>query len=205
MLISDVITLAKNSELRQLAVKNDNDSILGFINLGMLELYKRFPLNQDEAILTMSEGKSTYMLDGSDSDVSMGSAGNFMVVNDCYDEFGEQLNINDEKDALGISTPTYNSIQIANISPGERLSIIYRLSPLFITDVTSELMLPPQLLEALLHYVGYRGHATITADVKEQNNTHYIRFDQSCSRLIEQGLVLPDDLQSYTFDDRGFV
>ncbi len=206
MLVNKVIALAKASELRQLAVRNDDIAILGFINLGMLELYKRFPLKTEEAIITLQAEKTTYTLDGIDSDVSMeANVENFLLVSECYDEQGDVVAVNDENDALGILTPSYNTVQVPNVAQDEKLSIIYRTSVDFAINTTDNLLLPPQLLEALLHYIGYRGNASITADVKEENNTYYMRFDASCNRVEKQGLILPDDLESYTFYNRGFV
>jgi len=207
MLVSNVISLAKSSELRQLAVKDDDEAIIGFINLGMLELYKRFPLRTEEAIITLRNGKSAYKLDGTDDAVSMytDSVTNLLVITNCFDEQGDPVTINDENDPLGIMTPTYNMIQVPSINDGEILTVHYQAAPDFYTSVTDNLDLPPQLLEALLHYIGYRGHSSISADVKAQNNTHYIRFDQSCNRVLEKGLILPDDMESYNFEQRGFV
>ena len=205
MLTSQVITLAQSGELAQLAVRNNETTIMGFINLGMLELYKRFPLKQEEAIITLTLGKTRYTLDGTDTDVQMQSANNFLVISQCYDEDGDIVRINDESDPLGVMTPIYNVVEVPNIVQDEKLSVIYRTSPEFVTATTDNLLLPPQLLEALLLYVGFRGHGTISSDLKLENNTHYIRFEQSCQRVSTEGLVSPDDMQSYTFESRGFV
>jgi hypothetical protein len=205
MLASKVIDLAKSTELRQLGVKDDVTAVLGFVNLGMLELYKRFPLKQEEAIITLQDGKTTYTLDGTDSDVAMTTSQNFLLVSECYDEQGDTVSINDESDPLGIMTPSYNTVEVPNVAQDEKLSVIYRVSPDFATAVSNNLALPPQLLEALLHYIGYRGNSTISSDTKAENNAHYIRFEQSCNRVIEHGLILPDDLESFTFETRGFT
>ena len=206
MLANKVIALAKQSELRQLAVKDDDAAILGFINLGMLELYKRFDLKTEEAIITLQDGKSIYTLDGTDTDVSMGNnSENFLIVSACYDEQGDLVLINDENDPLGIMTPSYNTVEVPNVAQDEKLSIIYRTATDFIETTTDTLLLPPQLLEALLHYIGYRGHATISSDVKDENNTHFIRFDSSCERVRALGLILADDLENEKFYNRGFA
>jgi hypothetical protein len=205
MLVSDVINLAKISELRQLAVKDDTAAVLAFINLGMLELYKRFSLKQEEAIVTMRDGKSEYHLNGTDPDVEMVTFQNFLLVSECWDESGTELTLNDENDPLAIMTPSYNSVQVPNVANGEKLSIIYRTSVDFATALSDDLLLPPQLLEALLYYVGFKGHSAITVDLKGESNSHYIRFEQSCNRVVEKGLVMPDDLESYMFENRGFI
>jgi hypothetical protein len=204
MLVSQIISLAASSELRSLAVRTDTDAIMGFINLGVLELYKRFTLKSEEAIITLQNGKTLYTLDGTDSDVSMPNAENYLIVIECYNESGDIIPMNDETNPLGIMTPGYNTIEVPNVTEGERISVIYRSSIPFATSTSDNITLPPQLLEALLHYIGYRGNSTVSADAKLQNNTHYMRFDRSCQRVIDQGLVIVDDMESYKFDQRGF-
>tara|TARA_B110000908_G_scaffold101879_1_gene120089 strand:+ start:3963 stop:4580 length:618 start_codon:yes stop_codon:yes gene_type:complete len=205
MLVSQIIDLASSSELRQLSVRTDTSAVIGFINLGMLELHKRFTLKAEEAIITMKTGKTLYTLDGSDTSVDMRNAENFLIAIECYDELGKLLPINDEKNALGVMTPSYNTIEIPTVVNGSKISVIYRSSVPFATALTDNVALPPQLLESLLHYVGYRGNSTVSADIKAENNTHYMRFDQSCQRVMNQGLILSDDMESYKFDQRGFV
>ena len=41
MTIRQVIDLAKTSELANLSIGNKDEIVLGYINLGMIELYKR--------------------------------------------------------------------------------------------------------------------------------------------------------------------
>jgi hypothetical protein len=65
--------------------------------------------------------------------------------------------------------------------------------------------LPPQYIEALFNYVGYRGHGSVTGDIKTENNTHYMRFEKSCNTIEAMGLILTEDLVSYKFGNRGFV
>ena len=44
MTVRQVIDLAKASELTGLPAASKDETVLGFINLGVLELYKRFTL-----------------------------------------------------------------------------------------------------------------------------------------------------------------
>jgi hypothetical protein len=205
MLVSQIIDLAASSELRNLAVRTDTAAVIGFINLGMLELHKRFTLRSEEAIITMRDGKSLYSLDGTDSDVAITNPADFIVIVECSDEVGDVLSINDESNALGIMTPSYNTVEITNVTDGARLSVIYRSSVAFITSRTDNVVLPPQLLESLLNYIGYRGNSTITADARAENNTHYMRFEHSCQRVLDNGLISEDDMKSYKFEEKGFA
>lgn len=206
MLISEVIDLAKEAELKQLSIKDNKPAIIGFINMGVLELYKRFNLSQDEAIITVVDAKTVYTLEEADPDVDITLTDHdFLFVSEVYDETGDLLTLNDEKDPYSLTTPKYNQLEIATISVGAQYSVIYRSAPKFSTNEKAVLPLPPQFLEALLHYIGWRGHGSVKGDIKSENNTHYTRFDNSCKRILTNGLINQDDLVSNNFETRGFA
>jgi len=209
MTAQDVINLAKNAELKQLAVRTDDSAVLGFINLGLLELYKRFPLKEAEAIIALRDGKTTYKLDGTDPDVVMSDGNDLLLIIAAYttDPNGNvvSVQINDEDDLLGINTPSYNTIEVPSTASGALISIIYRVAPTFLNSTAATIPLPPQLLEALLNYVGYRGHGSVSGELNAENQSHYTRFENSCKRAILEGLITSDDLVSKKFKNRGFV
>ena len=206
MIISTAIHLLEEAELKQLAVKSDKIAVRGFINSGILELYKRFNLWQEEAIVTMVGGKTLYALDGTDVDVAMDlSDHQFLMVEEVYEETGEKMTLNDEQDPYGISTPKWDRIEIPEEVDGILMSVIYRASPIFLTHEKAEIPLPPQFNEALFNYVGYRAHGSVKGDIKSENNTHYMRFENSCTRIKLEGLYNQDDMVSYKFENRGFV
>ncbi|WAK44629.1 tail-related protein [Alteromonas phage vB_AmeP_PT11-V19] len=207
MLVSDVINLARGAELNNLAIKDDKDAIISFINLGMLELYKRFDLINEAAVLTLKEGVYSYSLNGKDDNVQ--------VENDKYDLIKivevhydcEPIPINDSNKENSVGTPRYNCVEFpaCMVEHGKQVAVVYRASPKFALHERDELDLPVQLVEALLHYVGYRGHLAISGGMQDENNTHYLRFDKSCKMVEEENLGLFDNLSSNKFQRRGFV
>ena len=60
MTIRQVIDLAKTSELANLSIGNKDEVVLGYINLGMIELYKRFNLRVEEWIITLEDNVDIY-------------------------------------------------------------------------------------------------------------------------------------------------
>jgi hypothetical protein len=204
--VSAAIALLKEGELKQLAVKDDVDAVTGYINLGILEIHKRFNLWQEEAKITMLEGVTRYALDGIDPNVGIDLTDHDVVmVDEAYTPAGDLLSLNDEKDPYGIFTPKPHVIEVlVPIITGD-VSIIYRASPKFLVHETQTIPLPPQFLEALFNYVGWRGHGSVKGDIKSENNTHYMRFEQSIKIIKENGLVAADDMASNKFEDRGFV
>jgi hypothetical protein len=210
MIVSEAIDLLQESELKQLKVKDNKVAILGYINMGILELYKRFVLWQAEAVLTMTTDKYLYSLDGTDPDVAMDLSDHyFLQVDEVWDEDGDGLSINDESDPLGVATPKFNQIEIPPIgwTLDAQLSMVYRAAPKFLAHEKEEVPLPPQFFEALFHYVGFRGHAGVKDVDPNRNNSnpHYKRFERSCDRIKMEGLYTEDSLNSSKFENRGFV
>ena len=206
MLISEAITLLQNAQLKQLGIKTDTSAIIGYINLAVLEIYKRFNLRQDEAVITMATDVTQYTLDGIDANVAIDfSDHQFLLIDEVYEETGELMSLNDEKDPYGVTTPRYNVIEVAEVVVGQQISVIYRSAPLFSTLVSDTILVPPQFFEALFNYVGFQAHSSVKGDMKSENNTHYLRFEESCNKISALGLVNHDDMVSYAFELRGFA
>lgn len=218
MTANEVLTLARAGELLQLspAIKDDNNVLVGYLNLGMIELYKRFMLRTDEAIITLVDGKSIYKLDGTDTDVSMDGSMLYLIAaygdgTDMSDYSTDdiRLPINEEDNLLSINTVSYDEVQVPLITPGAFISLIYVTKPTKVTTLTleAELDIPDQFVEPLLHYLGYRAHGSMDGNIQTESNTHYMRFEASCNRLKELGVgIAPDDISMRNrLFDKGFV
>lgn len=205
MLVSDVINDVKYGELQQLSLKDDNDAVISFINLGLLELYKRFNLRTEEAIITLYSNTTMYTLDPTLPGVDMPSDCDFMYIQGIYDEEGNIVELNNEDAPLSVLTPTYNTIQVPNPSDLTFLSVIYVAGPTRVTATTDVIKLPPALYEALLHYIGYRGHGSVDGSINTENNTHYMRFEKSCDTAKYFGLVTADEIPYRKVDIKGFL
>lgn len=215
MIVSEVIALAQGTELKQLNIKSDKAAILGFINLGILELHKRFNLVEKEAIITMVADKFNYLLDGTDADVAIDlSANSLLKITEVWnvetdaDTEDYLLALNEDFNLYSVNTPEYSTIKIPDkvLVPAETLRVVYRASPNFLLHEKATIPLQPQFLEALLSYIGFKGHDGLrSTDKAPSNNPHYKRFENSCSRVKSQSLHLDDNLASQKFENRGFV
>ena len=204
MTIQAVINMAASGELKNIAVKKDTAAIIDFINLGMIELYKRFPLKVKEHIIELQDGVEIYTMPD-----------DFMWVVAAYDEVPEDSDevvvpvpINEEDNPLSLNTVGWNEVQIPMSLNGAYISVIYAASPTEITvaDLGSQLQLPAQMLEALLHYIGYRAHNSVTGELNAEHTTHYTRFEASCARIEASGMLTSDDMNTNKrFSTRGFV
>lgn len=150
MKIEEVLDLAKNGDLKNIAVGKDNASIIGFINLGVIELYKRLLLKTEEVIITIGDATQaggivnglqqvTYI-----NDTTYEMPSNFMSIVAAYgeipvgsaDSYNNLIPINEEENNQSILTISYNQIQIPTATTGANVSIIYTASPSMILSTS---------------------------------------------------------------------
>lgn len=204
MTVRQVINLAKSSELSGLNVANNDSYVLDYINLGMLELHKRFPIKIEEHLIELVGGTDIYTMPA-----------DFMWIIAAYGEVPitstdsvNVLPINEEDNPLSINTVGWNKLQVPLSVTGAYISIIYVASPTMYTldDVDSEMDIPPQLLEPLLAYVGYKANASIDSGVQSEDSMWYIRFENSCNKIEQRSMLNSDDMfMNKRIDTRGFV
>ena len=183
MTLNDVVTQLKYGELRSVASRNDMDAIVSYVNLALIALYSRFSLKVSEQLIPMQDNITEYLLNE-----------DAMTIRAIYDENGDEFTLDDETSLFSIMQVDFETIQVPNPSTGATLSVIYLPAPTTLTyidetSLTSRVPIPPQLLEPLLHYVGYRAHGSMNGDIKAENNTHYMRYEASCKRIEDLGVV----------------
>lgn len=214
MTIQDAIDLAASTKLKNIAVAKDTAAVLGYLNLGITELYKRFPLRVDEAIVTLKDNKTEYKVDGTDADVSMPANSQFMWLVSAYQEVEDTettefdtvlMPVNEEDNPLSLQTVAWNTVQIPLSITGAYVSLIYVATPAYYTigDLTEQLPLPPQMIEPLLEYIAYQAKSSI--GTVQDTALAYQEFEASCSRVEMRGMITSDDLEMLGRDLKGFV
>jgi hypothetical protein len=197
MTVGDIVTQLKYGELRSIAIKDDNEAIVSYINLSLIVLYGRFNLLTSEYIIALENNITEYTMPD-----------DFVGLEVVILEDGTELPINDEVTFNGVNQVSYNTIQYPNPVTGTMLSVIYSASPASITydstdastiaaSLAQVVPLPSSLVEPLLHYVGYRAHGSMDGNIKAENNTHYMRYEASCKRIDNLGLVRRDVAPAY--------
>lgn len=204
MTVGQVIELAKVSEMNGLVLAENTTAVLGFLNLGMLELYKRFSLRVEEHIITLQDGVDIYTMPT-----------DYMWVIAAYGEVDirstetvNELPINEEDNPISVNTVGWNKVQVPVSVSGAYISIIYVAKPdeYELGDLAVEINLPPQMIEALLAYIGYRANSTIDSGIQSEDNAWYIRFDSSCNRIRQESMINSDDMfMNSRISKRGFV
>lgn len=204
MTVGQIIDLAKNGELNGLNVSTKPEVLVGFINLGVLELHKRFQLKVEEYIINLEDTVDIYTMPS-----------DFMWMIAAYGEVPidsvESVNIlpiNEEDNPLSINTVGWNKVQVPVSVGGAYISIIYVASPTMysVNDLGVEVDLPAQMIEALLMYMGYRANSSIDTGVQTEDSIYYQRFEASCEKLRQFGMFNSDDMfMNKRIALRGFV
>ena len=201
MKVQTVIDMAIGSELSNLNTKNDIGTIMSFINLGMVELYKRFQISTKEHVVTLESGVSIYDLPS-----------DCMWIVAAYDESYQNneytavpVGINEEDNPMSINTIGWGQIQVPVAIEGAYISIMYIAEPEAIlpTGLEDPIKIPSQMVEALLQYVGIRANSAL--DANEEVAIYERRFELSCKRIKSQGMATADDLSSDKFRIGGYV
>lgn len=191
MIVQDIINAARYSEVGNTAIKDNTDAILTFMNLGLLELHKRFPLRVEQTVLTLSNTTTTFNLPST-----------FMYPLAAYGEdkdgnidMEHVLPINDESNPESIFFSTFKQVQVPDTLDGSSAVIVFAAKPDRYTadDLNIELDLPETLIEPLLHYIGYKAQLGIRGDAQAENNAHWLRFDRSCKQAQDLGVAYPMD------------
>jgi len=205
MILQDILDTARYSELSSLAIKDNDAAIVTFLNLGMLELYKRFPIKVEEATITLVANSSMYNLPA-----------NFMYPMGAYGEdkdgninAANELATNAEDDDNSVFFPNHRQIQIPTTVKSSRVSVVFVAKPetYNVDNLAAEVDLPDTLIEPLLHYIGYKGHLGVRSDGQSENNAHYMRFSSSVKKARELGVAYPSDSwrMSGRLFERGFA
>lgn len=204
MTVGQIIDLAKNSELNGLSVSSKNEVLISYLNLGVLELYKRFQLKVEEHIIELQNTIDIYTMP---NDYMWIVAAYGEVPVDSVDSVNI-LPINEEDNPLSINTVGWNKVQVPVTVDGAYVSIIYVASPdvYTVNDLNVEVALPAQMIETLLAYIGYRANSAIDTGVQTEDSVYYQRFEASCDKLKQFGMFNSDDMfMSKRLTLRGFV
>lgn len=205
MKLKTFINTVQKTVLKPLAISSDISVVTSLINLGMIELYKRFPLSTNEFIIKVEEDQSYYEVPE-----------DFMWLVSAYGEIPNgrpdyevrEIPVNDEDNANSINMVSYNMIQVPSHFKGSYISVIYAKAPEEVTedDLELNIKVPPQLVEALVFYVGYMGQSSLKQTSQEEDSVLYRRFEGSCNKVMSEGMFTRDSISmDRRIRDRGFV
>jgi len=191
--VADVIRYAKSSVLNQLAVKDNDNTLIDYINLAVEALNQRYQLRTEEQVINLVNGQMLYALPAESIKV--------LAV---YDEAGDEIPLNDEKAEGGVFTPSHTTLQVPWADDNLTISLLYLSTPEPVALPEDTVPVPPQMLYPILEYMGFMAHSAIDGTLQTENNVHYQRFEAACNDLERFGLLQEDVTPDDKFSIRGF-
>jgi len=203
---SDVGDMTPGTSVTVTPIQDRNrDKVRTFINLANIELHKKFNIRQKDLELDFALNGEEFNLPDE-----------FMHAISCIFTDGDEIAINNDKIVLvdGVDTlvsvlfkdPAKVTIKGTDADGRKDMLLTYAAAPKLAKSISTNLQLPQLYTEALINYVAYKAHATITGDMKAENNTYYLRYNESCKQINLLGLRNPDNLDANTkLEDSGFI
>ena len=230
MVLSDFIQYLTNGELSQLSIGNviTNENlypkIISGINLGVSELYKRFPIKVSRIELHLQEAINEYWLHSSKATSNMellddpldfyvhdtleAFTDNIIRIETIYDVDNTALVLNQPGNTESLTTVSHNKLWVPTPTDDTVLYIEYRASvpPISLDSDpdTVEVDIPTAFTEALVNYVAYRTFAAINMQSAEAVN-YYAKFEASCALIFNLGLWNKDIITNERLENTGWV
>ncbi len=234
MFLSDLFDQLAVGELSQLCIGDadgigiqacDYAKILPHINLGLLELYKRFPLRAQEVIIQqydqiqLYELNSKYAVSNTESlepiKYIMDSEyqpfkDNVLKIEKVFNEQGEELYLNDFDQYWSYQIQSYNTIQVPYPEKENAFVVTYRAGPdkIELTGLNpsiQEVPVPPAMLDALLYFIGSRVYSNMNSDNNAEGNNYMQKFELACKKIEELNLVQKRSNENLKLDGLGWV
>ena len=184
MLLEQIIDTIKYGELSNISVESEEvPKIINFINLGLIQLYSKFPIVEKQVVIQQYNQISLYVLDYRFARSNINSLmphryildtpedpfmDDVMFITGVCDEWGRPVSLNDDHDPHSYFLVSHNTVQIPNANEHNSTFIIYRAKPKRIRtkeyNMMEEVILPEYLLEALSAYVGFKAMQSMTSE-----------------------------------------
>lgn len=201
MLVQDILDLAK-IKLNNLAISKNNNALIKMIYLGESELFRRFNLSIKSETIRISSDLSLYELRNND----------VALLLSLYDRAGVELKQSDVIDSRFWDYKIINYKSFILNKPNDGLLYaVYKASPTVLADPNDEIDLPDAMIDALLLYVAYMAHSTITSfdaskrGAMTESDLLYQKFISACNELEMQGYKIPLNTETLSIRVKGFV
>jgi len=204
----------------------DYPKIVAHVNLGLIELYKRFTVKSNKVVIQQYSDIQTYILDSKYSINAPAIPGAQQYILDTVedpftddilritrvkDEANTELFLNDEHEDESVFTPTYKSLLISVPNDTSKTTIHYRATPTKIDAqglniFSTEILLPDSLIEPLCLFIASRVFSNLNADGGiAEGNSYLQRFEISCKRIIKENLLNVSNITNEKLDCRGWA
>lgn len=231
MILQDLLDRLTYGELSTIAIggkehggvqQKHMKEVLMHVEAALTAIYKRFPIRTKEVLIQCSARIQTYHLHSKHSWLSGSHRDKYIIdsdshpflddvllVNNIYDELGREVWMNDSSKYWSINMISDLSFQIPYPDDENALSVIYKASPekfpKLVDPSTYEVDIPHTYMEPLLLYIASRVFSAVTRDGTNEGMAYMARYEQSCERVLHDGLVITDNTQDDKFENRGWI
>jgi len=205
--ISSVGDMSANPGIAPTAVQVLNQGkFVNYVNLANLALHKRYHLLQ-----------KTFELDNPLDGEEFALPTDFLVpIHAYYAADFEEVSIKDSAinlvnkvdTAVSILMPAPFKALIKGTDSKKRTPIMlkYAAAPKKAASASADLKINEVYTEALLNYAAYKAHSAISGDIKDENNTYYLRYEASNKQLVSSGMWGNNEIEyNSKLVDNGFV
>lgn len=241
MILSDILDKLAKGELSNLSMAEggvikdaEMTKVIGYVDEALTRLHSRFTLRQNDVLIEMYEGISTYELK---AEYAMSYEGPIEVprkyiidmgpkkfeddvirITSAYDSLGNELELNNKLAPFGVFTPRSKTLQVPGPIPGQSLSVVYQAKhpelPVSSDEVgegedylSTEIEIPETLTGALTAYVGFLAFNFLGGQDNLARASVFMQlYDKICLEIDEK-----DSMGTQTadhvdkFDMRGFT
>lgn len=239
MKLSEVFSQLAYGELSQLGLVNETQDginplkygqVVAHVNMGLLDLFKRFNLKESHTIIELKANQMTYLLNTNEDTIFIEDSETPEFVNDIlkiervYTEFDYEMALNDESEAYSCFTPSMTTLrvpydvvnQVMDL-PDElktnTLKVVYRANhPMIVYRATSfnpanvEVQLPSSHLWPLLLFVASRVHNPIgMSNEFHAGNSYAAKYEKACQELEVHNIRVDQGKQNSRLVKNGWV
>lgn len=222
MKVSQFLSFVRDSELSNLSSNSfTDDRLISFMNLGIIELSKRFRLATKVETIQTSMYTHIYTLRHSDVinilDI-IDSTGKSLIPQRTSDSESYDYKLMSNNSFLlkrkfdyveSITHTTVKGGELEDLqevqAPDLSLVVVYSAIADLVTDKEDDLPIPELFIEALMSYVGYKSYRTLGANGQNDSSEKWKVFEYCCSLVTNSSYAGNDIILGKSVQSKGFV
>jgi hypothetical protein len=238
ILLKDLFTMLSTGEFSNIALsrsatgtlnESEYEKVIGHINLGLVEIYKRFRFLENEMNLHVRPEVTTYYL-RPERVVSLENITeskylerpgdyegflNILEITGIFDESGNELVMNNRFSTPAIRQLAVDTLKITGLTASAIYSVVYQAAPskIVLDDEFDpdqyQLPIPDTIIEALLYFIAHRVYKPMGANNSTANADKSAGYQQQyelcCQKLEMYGLAPQNDDRENKFEEEGWA
>lgn len=222
MKVSQFLSVVRDSELSNLSSNSfTDDKLISFMNLGIIELSKRFRLATKVETIQTSMYTHIYTLRHSDIinilDI-IDSTGKSLIPQRTSDGENYDYKLMSNNSFLlkrkfdYIDSITHTKVKGGELedlqevqAPDLSLVVVYSAIADLVTDKEDDLPIPELFIEALMSYVGYKLYRSLGVNGQNDSSEKWKVFEYCCSLVTNSSFAGNDTILGNSVQSKGFV